>query len=83
MKAGRNRGRRSKWRERGKRLWGERKAQKGSNGKRLTLQVDTQHQWHWKPSAKTSPFQLLLISKRILLWANFTGSTVLQALHKY
>lgn len=43
MKAGRDRGRRSKWRERGKRLWGEKKAHKGSNGKRLTPQVDTQH----------------------------------------
>lgn len=53
------------------------------NGKRLTPQVDTQHQRHRKPSAKTSPLQLLLISKRILLWANFTGSMVLQALHKH
>lgn len=35
-------------------LWGKRKAYKGSNGKRRTLQVDTQHQRHLKPSVKTS-----------------------------
>lgn len=83
MKAGRDIGRRSKWRERRKSLCGERKAHKGSNGKRLPPLVDTQHQRHWKPSTKTSPLQLLLIFKIILLWANFTGSMALQTLHKH
>lgn len=66
-----------------RKLWEERKAHIGSNGKRLTPQGDTQHQRHLKTSAKTSPLQLLPISTRILLKANFTGSKVLQALHKH
>lgn len=58
--------------------WGGEREQKGSTGRRLIPQVETQYQSHMKASTKMVPYNLH-ISRRIFLRANHTTQALAQS----